>query len=82
MSDLESIAHDVKIYKPLLNNKNLKEGFKMDKLENVSIIKKANIYFEGRVTSRTVLLTGGERKTLGIMMSVLLALLPMPKLFT
>ncbi len=40
----------------------------MDKLENVSIVKKSNVYFEGKVTSRTVLLTGGDRKTLGIMM--------------
>lgn len=41
----------------------------MDKLENVTVIKKANVYFEGKVTSRTVLFTGGERKTLGIMMT-------------
>ncbi|MBU2702799.1 uncharacterized protein YaiE (UPF0345 family) [Sporomusaceae bacterium BoRhaA] len=41
----------------------------MDKLENVSVVKKANVYFEGKVTSRTVLFTGGERKTLGIMMT-------------
>lgn len=58
----------MKRYESLLNNKNLKEGFKMNQFENVSIIKKANVYFEGKVTSRTVLLTGGERKTLGIMM--------------
>ncbi|GKT30697.1 Pyrimidine/purine nucleoside phosphorylase like protein [Aduncisulcus paluster] len=35
---------------------------------NASIIKKANIYFEGNVTSRTVYESNGERKTLGIMM--------------
>jgi len=35
---------------------------------NASIIKKANIYFEGNVTSRTVIEENGERKTLGIMM--------------
>ena len=35
---------------------------------NASIIKKANIYFEGNVTSRTVYESDGERKTLGIMM--------------
>ncbi len=40
----------------------------MDKFENVTVVKKANVYFDGRVTSRTVLLAGGERKTLGIMM--------------
>lgn len=40
----------------------------MDKFENVNIIKKANVYFEGRVTSRTVIFRSGEKKTLGIMM--------------
>jgi len=35
---------------------------------NASIIKKANIYFEGKVTSRTVFEADGSRKTLGIMM--------------
>lgn len=35
---------------------------------NVSIEKKANIYFNGNVTSRTVLFPDGTRKTLGIMM--------------
>lgn len=40
----------------------------MDKFENVSIVKKANVYFEGKVTSRTVLFDNGEKKTLGIMM--------------
>lgn len=36
--------------------------------ENVKVIKKANIYFEGKVTSRTVIFDSGEKKTLGIMM--------------
>ena len=35
---------------------------------NVSIEKKANVYFNGNVTSRTVLFPDGTRKTLGIMM--------------
>jgi len=35
---------------------------------NASIIKKANIYFDGNVTSRTVIQENGEKKTLGIMM--------------
>ena len=39
----------------------------MDKFENVSVVKKANVYFEGKVTSRTVLFANGEKKTLGIM---------------
>ena len=38
-----------------------------DSFENVTIVKKANVYFEGKVTSRTVLFADGTRKTLGIM---------------
>jgi len=40
----------------------------MDKFENVTIIKKANTYFDGKVTSYTISFQNGERKTLGIMM--------------
>ena len=40
----------------------------MDKFEKVTIVKKANIYFDGKVTSRTVLFENGEKKTLGIML--------------
>ncbi|HEX7620945.1 MAG TPA: pyrimidine/purine nucleoside phosphorylase [Anaerolineales bacterium] len=39
-----------------------------DKFENVTIIKKANVYFDGKVTSRNVLLADGARKTLGFML--------------
>lgn len=40
----------------------------MDRFENVAVIKKANIYFDGKVTSRTVLFPDGTKKTLGMMM--------------
>ncbi|WP_461204834.1 pyrimidine/purine nucleoside phosphorylase [Clostridium sp. DL1XJH146] len=40
----------------------------MDNFEKVSILKKANIYFDGKVTSRVVLFENGEKKTLGIML--------------
>ena len=40
----------------------------MSEFKNVTIIKKANIYFGGNVTSRTVLFADGSKKTLGIMM--------------
>lgn len=43
-------------------------GNSMDRFENVSIVKKANVYFEGKVTSRTVLFADGTKKTLGIML--------------
>jgi len=40
----------------------------MSEFKNVTIIKKANVYFDGKVTSRTVLFADGTKKTLGIMM--------------
>ena len=36
--------------------------------QNVTVVKKANIYFGGNVTSRSVLFADGTKKTLGIMM--------------
>lgn len=40
----------------------------MTEFNNVSIIKKASVYFDGKVSSRTVLFPDGTRKTLGIML--------------
>ncbi|MEW9668686.1 pyrimidine/purine nucleoside phosphorylase [Ammoniphilus sp. 3BR4] len=40
----------------------------MAQFEQVTVMKEANIYFEGKVTSRTVLFADGTKKTLGIMM--------------
>ena len=40
----------------------------MSRFDNVSIVKKANVYFEGKVTSRTVIFPDGSEKTLGVMM--------------
>lgn len=40
----------------------------MSQFEQVTVIKEANIYYEGKVTSRTVLLPDGSKVTLGIMM--------------
>ena len=40
----------------------------MSEFNNVSIVKKANIYFNGGVTSRTVLFPDGSKKTLGVML--------------
>jgi len=40
----------------------------MTKLENISMIKEANVYFNGKVTSRTIFLENGEKQTLGVMM--------------
>lgn len=40
----------------------------MSEFKNVTIIREANVYFDGKVTSRTVLFEDGTKKTLGIMM--------------
>ncbi len=40
----------------------------MSKLENVSVVKEANIYYDGKVTSRTVEFSDGSIKSLGIML--------------
>lgn len=34
--------------------------------ENVSVVCKANVYFDGKVVSHTVLFADGSRKTLGL----------------
>lgn len=38
-----------------------------DTFENISLIKKANVYFGGQVASRTVIFADGSKKTLGFM---------------
>ena len=40
----------------------------MAKLENVTVVKEANIYYDGKVTSRTVEFSDGSIKSLGIML--------------
>ncbi len=40
----------------------------MSEFKNVDIIREANVYFDGKVTSRSVLFADGTKKTLGIMM--------------
>lgn len=39
----------------------------MSEFKNVTVVKAANIYFEGKVTSRTIVFPDGSKKTLGIM---------------
>ena len=41
----------------------------MSEFSNVSVVKKANIYFDGKVASHTVMFPDGSKKTLGIMQS-------------
>ena len=39
----------------------------MSEFNNVTIIKAANVYFDGKVTSRAVVFADGTKKTLGYM---------------
>jgi uncharacterized protein YaiE (UPF0345 family) len=39
----------------------------MLEFKHVTIVRKANIYFDGKVSSRTVIFPDGSKKTLGIM---------------
>lgn len=40
----------------------------MDTIQNATILKAANIYYDGKVTSRTVKLSDGSTQSLGIML--------------
>jgi uncharacterized protein YaiE (UPF0345 family) len=40
----------------------------MSQFTNVTVVKQANVYFDGKVTSRAVLFPDGTKKTLGIML--------------
>ena len=40
----------------------------MSEFNEVTVVREANIYFDGRVTSRTILFADGSKKTLGIML--------------
>ncbi len=40
----------------------------MSTFENVSVVKKANVYFDGNVSSRSIIFADGSKKTLGFML--------------
>ena len=40
----------------------------MSEFNNVTITKQANVYFDGNVTSRSIIFQDGSKKTLGIML--------------
>lgn len=40
----------------------------MSEFQNVTVSKKANVYFDGNVTSRTIIFMDGSKKTLGTML--------------
>jgi purine/pyrimidine-nucleoside phosphorylase len=40
----------------------------MSEFSNVTVVKKANVYFNGNVSSRTIVFADGTKKTLGFML--------------
>jgi hypothetical protein len=40
----------------------------MSEFKNVTVVKKANVYFDGKVSSRTIIAADGATRTLGIML--------------
>ena len=40
----------------------------MTQIENVTVVKEMNSYFEGKVTSRTIIFPDGTKKSLGVML--------------
>ena len=40
----------------------------MSQFDNVSVVKQANVYFDGRCVSHTVVLADGARKTVGVIL--------------
>lgn len=53
---------------PANNPPNFERLIPMSQFDNVTVVREANIYFEGKVTSRSVLFADGTKKTLGIML--------------
>ncbi len=41
----------------------------MSEFNDVTVVREANVYFDGKVTSRTVRFADGARKTLGFMLA-------------
>jgi uncharacterized protein YaiE (UPF0345 family) len=39
----------------------------MSEFKNVTVVREANVYFDGKVTSRAVIFEDGSKKTLGFM---------------
>ncbi len=40
----------------------------MSQFDNVSVVKKANVYFDGKCVSHTVILADGTRKSVGVIL--------------
>ena len=44
----------------------------IERFENVTVLTEANVYFDGRCVSHTVILADGARKTLGVILPSML----------
>lgn len=44
----------------------------MDQFDNVSVIKKSNVFFDGKCVSHTVVFPDGARKTVGVLLPSIL----------
>lgn len=40
----------------------------MSEFKDVTVVREANVYFDGKVTSRSIIFSDGSKKTLGIML--------------
>ena len=40
----------------------------MSQYDNISVVKKANVYFDGKCVSHTVILADGTKKTVGVIL--------------
>jgi len=40
----------------------------MSEFKDVTVVREANVYFEGKVTSRSIVFADGSKKTLGVML--------------
>ena len=58
------MSHTKKASKP----SNQPEGNSMSQFDNVSVIKKGNVFFDGKCVSHSVLFADGTRKTVGVIM--------------
>ena len=49
-----------------------------ERFDDVTVICKANIFFEGKVVSHTILFKDGSKKTIGLIQPVLSSSIPTP----
>ena len=46
----------------------MQKGGAVSDFKNVTVVREANVYFDGKVTSRSVIFPDGSKKTLGVML--------------